>query len=472
MTQHRPNMFTQKIANLMPGLPVKVTLSYVQAAPRVDGQYELVLPLVVGPRYQPAGAGEGPDLEATGVGEPAVADPAATASARPPISVDENLQSYPRADQSYGVWELESLPAYPPVAGMTRPEFIEADRVGLSIKIKAGQPVIQAFSPTHSLKERKVSDREVHLSLAEGRTIDNCDFILNWSLAGKESQAGLLAHYDERGGFFSLLIEPPASPAARDLIPREMVFVLDTSGSMGGAPLNACKSFMHKALATLNPGDYFRIITFDNDAREFGTGAIKATRTNLAQAELYVDGLRAGGGTQADKAIHQAFALPQTPDTLRLVIFLTDGYLGNEATVLASIKRMIGEARILSFGVGSAVNRYLLEEMGRAGRGWARFLDPGENAEEVAGLLAARLEAPVLTDIAIDWGGLPVGELSPETIPDLFAGQSIRVVGRYEKGGEYVVTVNGRAGGRKAALPLKVLLPGQPSGGGSPKLSP
>lgn len=458
LTQHRPNMYTQKIANLMPGLPVKVTMSYVQVAPRVDGHYELVMSLVVGPRYQPAGAGEGPDLEdGAARKEKAPQDgPAPT-----PISVDESRQTYPQADRSFGVWELESLPAYPLVAGLNLPKSIEEDRVSIEVVIKAGQPIAYAGSPTHALTEQRESEREMKLSLTQGRTIDNCDFILSWSLGGDKSQAGLLSHYDERGGFFSLLIEPPASPKSEDLIPREMVFVLDTSGSMGGAPLNACKSFMRQALATLNPGDYFRIITFNNEAREFGTGAVKANSANLDQAQQYVESLRANGGTEADKAIHQAFTLPQTPGTLRLVVFLTDGYLGNEATVLASINRMIGQARILSFGVGSSVNRYLLEEMGKAGRGWARFLDPGENVEEVAGQLAARLDDPILTDISIDWGGLEVGELSPSVVPDLFAGQSIRIMGRYEKGGDYVVTVNGLVGDRRASMPLKLSLPGQ-----------
>lgn len=451
LTQKRPNMFTQEIANLMPGLPVKVTISYVQAAERVDGYYELVMPLLVGPRYQPVGRGEENGGELAGAGQ-------IKADGRPPISVDENKQARADTDKPYGVWELESLPAYPPVSGLTLPKIIDEDRVSLAVNIKAGQAISHVFSPSHTLAEKKISDRQISLSLAGGRTIDNRDFILQWRLSGEEKQAGLLAHKDERGGFFSLLIEPPAVAQPEDVAPREMVFVLDASGSMDGAPLRACQKFMNTALKNLRPTDYFRIVTFDNTAREFSEGALAAKPENIQAGLDFVKNLRAGGGTEAATGIRQALAVPQHPDTLRLVVFMTDGYIGNEAEVLALINSLIGRARILSFGVGTSVNRFLLEEMAREGRGWSRILDPTDNVDEVVTGMAARLESPLLTDITVDWGGA-VTELAPEPIPDLFAGQSIRVMGRYEGAGTREIVVKGLVGGREARLPIKVELP-------------
>lgn len=469
LTERRPNMFTQQIANLMPGLPVKVTLSYVQAAARVDGSYELVIPLVVGPRYQPAGRGEeskpadAPDGETlTAEAPPAQGPETGSAQSRlvgkPPIAADESRQAAPDSSKKYGVWELESLPAYPPVSGLTIPRIIDEDRVSLTVNIRAGQPVTQAGSPSHALAEKKISEREISLSLAEGRTVDNRDFILNWSLAGEKTGAGLLAHKDERGGFFSLLIEPPAAPAAQELVPREMVFVLDTSGSMRGQPLTASQKFMRRGLQSLRAGDYFRIVTFDNAAREFSDGAVPATKENINQALTYVKLLQAGGGTEAAAGLRQALGTPQKPGTLRLVVLLTDGYIGNEVQVLELINQLIGQARILAFGVGTSVNRYLLEEAARQGRGWCRVLDPTAEVDEVVAALAGRLEFPVLTDITVEWDG-EMMETAPDPIPDLFAGQSLRIMGRYEQGGSREVVVSGLAGGHRARMPLKINLP-------------
>lgn len=474
LTQKRPNMFTQEIANLMPGLPVKVTLSYVQVADRVDGRYELVMPLVVGPRYQPLGRGREDfqtEMPAPSTEDAAVEGSGGEAGDRvrpefsPPISVDASKQAQADSRKKYGVWELESLPAYPPVSGLTIPKIIDEDRVSLAVNIRAGQPVVQVDSPSHILAEKKISDRQINLSLASGRTIDNRDFILRWSLTGEETQPGLLAHKDERGGFFSLLIEPPAAPRDEDLTPREMVFVLDTSGSMSGAPLIASQKFMNKALQGLRPKDYFRIVTFDNAAREFSDGAVPASQENIRQGLAYVSQLRAGGGTEAASGIRQALGVRQHPGTLRLVVFMTDGYIGNEAQVLGLINGLIGQARILSFGVGTAVNRYLLEEMAREGRGWSQILDPTADVDEVVESMAGRLEAPVLTDISIDWGG-EVSEVAPDPVPDLFAGQSVRVMGRYAKGGRREVVVSGLSGDRRARMPLQIDLPERPESDG------
>lgn len=428
LTQYRPNMFTQNIANLMPGMPVKVTMSYTQSVPKLDGAYELVMPLIVGPRYQPEGVGEKPELAAEEV-------------------------------QKVGNWELEELPEYPDVAGLTVPDEIEPGRVGIKVHLRAGMPITEVTSATHALDIASPSKKESTVTLAEGRTIDNRDFVLRYRLAGAATQPGMLAHQDARGGFFSLMIEPPAMPAPKDIAPREFVFVLDTSGSMTGEPLDASKLFMQRALAHLRPTDYFRILHFGSNAEEFLSAPVAATPANLRAGEEYVNKLFANGGTEMDRALTQAFSVAQQPDTLRLVVFLTDGYIGNESTILSHLKEEIGQARVYALGVGTSVNRYLLEEMARAGRGQARFIDPTEQPEETAIALAAKLETPVLTDISIDWGKLNPTDIAPVSIPDLFAGDNIRIQGRYAKPGNYTIRVNGKIGARKASLPLNVTLP-------------
>jgi Ca-activated chloride channel homolog len=430
LTEHRPNMFTQDIANLMPKLPVQVTLTYSQILPKVDGQYELVLPLVVGPRYQPAVAGVPPTPNA-----------------------DVNSKA------TFGQWEVEKLPAYPEVTELNSPDIIDKERISIRVELDAGLPITEVSSKTHDITEEIPSEKQRIIQLLDGKTIDNKDFVLRYRLSGITTQAGLLAHRDERGGFFSVQLEPPAVPTAKDVAAREMVFVLDTSGSMDGEPIAASKLFMKHALNHLHPNDTFRIIRFSNNAEEFTTAPVAATPENIRQGLGYVESLIADGGTEIPTAIEQAFAKPALKDSLRLVVFLTDGYIGNESEVLTQIAEKIGSARIYALGVGTSVNRFLLEEMAVRGRGFARFIDPTEKADDVAIQLASKLESPVLTDIAIDWGDLQVSDISPSRIPDLFAGGAIRIQGKYQQPGQHTIKVSGLVNGRKAQLPITVNLP-------------
>lgn len=436
LVQHRPNMFTQHIANLMPGLPIKVTLTYDQTVPRVDDSYELVIPLIVGPRYQPANSGK----------PPLVAEDAFTVGIKKV-----------KAESPFNEWEIEALPSYPEVAGLTIPDTISKDRVAIQVDLEAGAAIPNLYSRTHKIQVTG-EDNKKTITLAEGRTLDNRDFVLRYQLAGKNTQPAFLTFRDSIDGYFSLWIEPPASPKSKDITAREMVFVLDTSGSMSGLPIEASKAFMRHALNSLRSSDYFRIIRFSNNASEFTSSPVRATPNNINHGVRYVNSLDANGGTEVPNAIRQAFSVPQPDRTLRIVVFLTDGYIGNESEVLKLITGTIGDARIYAFGVGTSVNRYLLSEMGRKGRGFVRFMDPTENAEEVALELAGKLESPVLTDIDIDWDDLKVSEMTPAVIPDLFAGDSIRILGKIEGGGTHTIQVKGRVRGRQASLPIQAVL--------------
>ena len=437
LTQHRPNMFTQKIANLIPGMPIKVTLKYAQTINKVDNEYQLVVPLVVGPRYQPLGSGKAP------------------------LVVDQNIAvgvKNVRSDSTYGQWEIESLPRYPSVFGPNAQFEVDRERVSVKVNIKAGIPITNVYSHTHEL-DVSGTEKDKVIALSDGRTIDNKDFVLNYRLTGKSTQASILTHRKEKDGYFSLLIEAPAAPQNQDITAREMIFVLDTSGSMSGEPMNASKVFMRHALKTLRPDDYFRIINFGSTSHEFTNSPIGATQDNLIRGQKHIDSLSTNGGTEIVPAIKQAFSSPLISRTLRIVIFLTDGYVSNESEVMQLINEKIKDARIYAFGVGTSVNRYLLSEMGRIGHGFARYIDPTENSEEVAIKFARTLSSPLLTDISIDWNKLNVSEVTPEIIPDLFSGDSIRIQGKYEGTGLQTIRVNGKVQGREASLPLQVNLP-------------
>ena len=336
LTQHRPNMFTQKIANLIPGLPIKITLKYAQTINKVDNEYQLVVPLIVGPRYQPLGSGKAP------------------------LVVDQNTAvgvKNVRSDSTYGQWEIESLPKYPSVFGPNAQFQVDRERVSVKVNIKAGIPITNVYSHTHEL-DISGTEKDKVATLSDGRTIDNRDFVLNYRLTGKSTQASILTHRKEKDGYFSLLIEPPTVPQNQDITAREMIFVLDTSGSMSGEPMNASKVFMRSALKTLRPDDYFRIINFGSRSHEFTNSPIRATQDNLYRGQEHIDSLSSNGGTEIVPAIKQAFSSPLISRTLRIVIFLTDGYVSNESEVMQLINKKIKDARIYAFGVGTSCLLY------------------------------------------------------------------------------------------------------------------
>jgi len=427
LKQHRPNMFTQKVANLMPAAPIRVVIEYSHLVPKVDDAFELVVPMVVGPRFQPAGAGVVPSAVAGGA------------------TPDDTNR-----------WILEKLPEYPVAAGVHLPASVVGERVSLRVDLEAPVPLHAATSDTHPLTVRHLSSTQQIISLRAGEVLDNKDFVLRYQLGGVATSAGVLSHWQPgEEGYFSLLIEPPAVVPESQAVAREMVFLLDCSGSMSGAPMDASKRFMLRALENLRANDTFRIIRFSDGATEFSRHPLAATSANIAAGVQYTKSLYGSGGTMMSSGISQALMAPIPPATIRNVVFLTDGYIGNEASVLELIVRLRGKARLFAFGVGAGVNRYLLSELGRVGRGFTRYFDPtrsDEGIEAVAAGLAARLQTPLLTDVRIDWGDLPVTQVHPATLPDLYAGDTLRVTGRFTQPAAGEVTIRGQGRGRSASI--------------------
>ncbi len=363
LQQHRPNMFTQKIANVMPGQSVEVEISYSHIVPKIDGAYELVVPLIVGPRYQPAGAGVAPE-ELPGDSSEAAPDT--------------------------GSWVLETLPAENPTAGIHLPAGFSQARVSLQLNLELPVSLGNLVSDTHPITVRHVSSTQADVTFEQGRVLDNKDFVLRYRMAGEQLATGVLSHWQAKeGGYFSMLIEPPESVSADLVLPREMVFLLDCSGSMEGLPMEASKRFMREALSALRPQDSFRIIRFSDVASQFTNNALAATPANIAYGVTYVDSLYGSGGTEMASGIRQALGAPADASRLRNVVFLTDGYIGNENSVLTLVEQLRGDAKLFAFGVGSGVNRYLLDELGRVGRGFTRYFDPTKDAERMQAVVAA-----------------------------------------------------------------------------------
>jgi Ca-activated chloride channel family protein len=246
---------------------------------------------------------------------------------------------------------------------------------------------------------------------------------------------------------------PPAHLDGAERQPVEMVFVLDTSSSMSGRPIEQAKEAVLTALDRLRPDDTFQIIRFSNDASRLGPNPIPATAENLDRARAYVERLEGSGGTEMMAGIRAALAFPHDEERLRFVTFMTDGYIGNEVEIIGAVHRLIGASRIFSFGVGNSVNRYMLERLASEGRGAVAYLGLEDSADETMSYFFERISRPVLTDLSIDFGGMQATDVYPSRLPDLFVGRPVVVTGKFG-GAPGRVSVQGRAGGRSVTFPV------------------
>jgi TonB family protein len=261
------------------------------------------------------------------------------------------------------------------------------------------------------------------------------------------------------GGYFALLVQPEGAQTHPRVVAKEMVFVIDTSGSMTGFPLAAEKRFMRQALQSMNPDDTFMLIDFADHASSFHGSPLPNTPRNVERALAYLDALPAGGGTNQLDGIRTALDRPDDQARLRTVLFMTDGFIGNDNEILAETQKLLGNARLFSFGVGTSVNHYLLSRLGEVGRGFYQYVRPDEDKAEAIERFLRRIARPLVTDVEIDWGGLTVSEVLPRKIPDLFDNQPFIVVGKYSAPGRARVVVHGKTAGVSRTTEADVELP-------------
>lgn len=418
LVQHRPNIFEQKVANIEPGKRIDVSIRYFHTLAYEDGWYSFVFPTVVGPRYNPPGA----------------QDPVA---------------ALPREDVSAAGTAVRYL----------RPNERSAHDLRIAVELDAGV-AIEELTASHPIRTERSAENTARVELAGGSTLPNRDFVLNFRVAGQTIKSSLLTYTDpETGtGYFTLMLYPPSDLMALERRPVEMVFVVDTSGSMAGRPLEQATTAIGAALDRLMPSDTFQILNFSDSVGRFAPAPVLANQANLARAQAYVSHIASSGGTQMLSGIRAALDGPGDPERPRFVTFLTDGYIGNESEILGYVQRSIGRTRIFSFGVGNSVNRYLLDSLAREGRGTAAYLGLSDSADAVMGFYFDRISRPALTDLVIDWNGMHAVDVYPGRLPDLFVGRPVVVTGKYE-GAARDIAVRGRAGGGK---PLSVSIAAVP----------
>jgi Ca-activated chloride channel family protein len=417
LDQERPNIFTQSVTNIPAGGRVEIKLSVIELLKYEAGVYEFSFPLVVGPRYIPGN----------------------------PTSAGDH-GTMPNTDQVPDASHIS-----PPVAGVDTADRHAGHDVSLEVNLTAGVPLGDVKSPSHKIFADRTGADSYHIQLARDSVLPDKDFILKYKVAGAQIQDAVLSHSDKSGGYFTLILQPPERPAETSLVPRQMIFVLDTSGSMWGYPIEMAKKTIQRALDNLRKDETFNLITFSGDTRVLFPEPVPATAENVALAKSVLAGAYGSGGTEMMTAIRTALGddagkdKPMEADPIRIVCFMTDGYVGNDAEIIAEVKKH-PEARVFSFGIGKAVNRFLLAKMAEEGHGDVEFVTAPSETQAAADRFYERVHSPVLTNISIDWNGLPVTDVYPREVRDLFSAKPIILTGRFTGNPSGKITIKGYQG--------------------------
>src|SRR5215831_1576302 len=427
LDQERPNVFTQSVTNILPGSTVKVMISYVETLPYENGVYEFTFPMVVGPRYIP--------------GEPK------------PVAEPDN------ADQKQAATGTDQVPDAARITPQRMPDGMRPGHdVSLEVAIDTGVPLEQITSELHEIEVDRDGNHQAVVRLKEKDAIPDRDFTLRFGVGGMQIADAVLAHRDERGGYFTLMLQPPNRVASEDVTPKELVFVLDTSGSMSGLPIETAKRLMRLALDGLYEHDTFNLITFSGDTSVLFDKPVPATKENLRKAKRLLDFIRQKTAYEMMKAIRAALADTDAQDHIRIVCFLTDGYVGNDMEIISEIQRH-PKARVFSFGIGSSVNRFLLDKMAEHGRGEVEYVTLEDDGSAAARRFHERIRNPLLTDIQIDWAGLPVADVYPKRLPDLFSAKPLILTGRYTAAARGVIRLRGNLAGQNYVKEIPIELP-------------
>ncbi len=427
LEQERPDIFTQSLVNIPPRATVVANIEYVHTL-KIDGAHYLFsFPMVVAPRYipgQPVGRGN------VGRGW---------------------------ADDTDQVPDASKItPQYIP------PGMRAGHDIDVTVKIDAGLPIQAITGVTHELATHQTSETTATVSLKNGPVIPNKDFVLEYKVGGQNTMLAAMTHKGEgEDGFFSIVIQPKHSVERQEVMPRDIVLLLDISGSMDGTPIGQLRGFAEYILGTLNPQDRFNIVAFNNDLDTFASQYLPATPENIANGQGFIRALRASGGTEMLPAIRHVLK-PASEEANRhaYVIIVTDALVGNDAPILKHLNQpQYARFRIYPVAMGSAPNDYLIQRAAEIGRGFSMRIANEDNAAEIAKRLAAKISYPIMTDLAIDWGQLKVKEILPEPLPDLYADRPLVLIGRYEKSGAAKVKLTGNIAGRTVTSEFDLDLP-------------
>ncbi len=424
LDQERPNVFTQSVANLVPGAAVEIKIEYVEPLKYSGGTFEFVFPTVVGPRFLPGaptgriGTGWGPDTTRVPDGS----------RITPPVTPKQTRAGHD---------------------------------LRLSVDIDAGVPILDVAAPLHDVVVTRRDAQHARVRLRERQEIPNRDFVLRYAVAGDQLTSGYLVHRPTSGGdgYVSFVLLPPKRVTPATAAPKELVFVIDRSGSQSGRPLEVAKSTVLWILDHLNPDDTFQIVDFGSTANTLFARPRLVTDESKRRARAHLATLEADGGTMMAEAIEQVCAMPADGNRLRIVTFMTDGYVGNDFEVIDLVRKLRGRSRWFPFGTGNGVNRFLIEGMAREGGGEPEYVLLNDPPEEIARRFYERIASPVLTDVQLEVEGLTLVDTVPRRLRDVWAERPLVVHARYQRPGRGRVVLRGFRQGRPYAQSLEVVLP-------------
>ena len=384
LDQKRPNVFQMKVGNILPNEEVSISIFYTEMLSPIAGEYKFVYPGVVGPRF----TGEQTKNETT-----------------------------------------FNIP-------YTKKGVADFFNYNLNVCINAGIVLQKVTSNTHKIDINypDITSAEVSISKNEINPA-NRDFILNYSLRGKKIQSGLLLYEGIKENYFAFMVEPSMNFTQKEIPAREYLFVVDVSGSMSGYPLEVSKNLMRNLLGNLKKGDLFNVQLFASTSQILSKSSVKATKENISKAIQFLNGNNSynGGGTRLLQALKTAYNLPITKkNSARTMVIITDGYISVEKEAFQLIENNLDKANVFTFGIGSSVNRYLIEGMAKVGKSEAFIATNKKEAFKVAEDFKKYITSPLLTQINLKSFGFDIYDIEPKTIPDVFADRPIMVYGKYK----------------------------------------
>ena len=420
LEQHRPNVFSMEVANIMPGDTIEIELRYTELLVPEEGTYEFIYPTVVGPRYSTL-----PDNEENR-GEAWVNNPYLKQGSEP--GTDFNI----------------------------------------SVFLSAGMKLQELNCPTHDTEISFEGVSRARVDLAEPVIFGgDRDYILQYRLVDTVISSGLLMEKGDRENVFLLMVQPPERVKPEIIPPREYSFVIDVSGSMNGFPLDTAKKLLEDLISSLRPTDSFNVLLFAGGSTIMSEMSVPATAGNIRRAVKLIEQSRGGGGTELLKAMKRAMSLPRQEGVSRTMVVVTDGYINAEREVFAEIQENLDNTNVFAFGIGSSVNRFLIEGMARSGRGEPFIVISPDQALPAAQKFREYISSPVLTDITISYEGMEVYDIEPPAVPDLFGERPIILFGKWkgEPTGTIVISGKNGAGEFRQSFNLQEIAPDENSEG-------
>ena len=427
LEQQRPNIFTNQVANIGPGETIIVQIEYQGSVHQSGGAFSLRFPMIMAPRYNPDPIVQTVDL-----------DPSSGYAVSDPVPDRDKI----------------TAPVLDPA------ENVKINPVTLTVNLNAGFPIGTVTSPFHETDVRTVDDMARVISLKSGSVPADKDFELSWNAAaGKAPHAGLFRETVDGRTYLLGFVTPPADAAATETTPkREVVFVIDNSGSMAGKSIEQARDSLALAISRLRPEDRFNVIRFDDTMSVHFPSLVPATPDKREDAIAFVRGLTADGGTEMLPALEAALRTqgPIEPGALRQVVFLTDGAIGNEAQLFDEISKNRGDARVFTVGIGSAPNTHFMTKAAELGRGTFTLIGSEDQVAARMGELFNKLENPAMTDIAVTFAGANAQDITPNPMPDLYRGEPVVLTAQLDGTSAGKLQITGKTGDQPWRVELDV----------------